>query len=175
MQSGELPVFFAGDVTGAHPLLHEAGDDGRIAGINAASDSIQRFRRKTPLAITFCDPNIATVGKRWSELDQDETAVGEIKLAPVGRAMIMSKNRGIIRVYANRRDGTLLGASLFCVKGENLAHLLAWSIQQGLTVFDLLRMPYYHPVIEEALQAALRSLAAKIENQPAGVVDIEPL
>jgi len=175
MQTGDLPVFFAGDVTGTHQLLHEAGDEGRIAGINAASDSLQRFRRKTPLAITFCDPNIACIGAYLPDLDPDETAIGEIRLAPVGRAMIMSKNRGIIRVYADKRDGRLLGATLFCVKGENLAHLLAWCIQKQMTVFDLLRMPYYHPVIEEALQAALRNLAGKIENQPGGVLDLEPL
>jgi dihydrolipoamide dehydrogenase len=89
--------------------------------------------------------------------------------------MIMTKNRGLIRVYGDSKSGKLLGASLFCVKGENLAHLLAWCIQQELTVFDLLRMPFYHPVIEEALQAALRDLAAKVENRPSGILDIEKL
>jgi len=175
MQCGDTRIFLAGDVTGAHPLLHEAADDGRIAGINASSESSTAYRRKTPLAITFCDPNIAIVGTPWSELDQDQVAIGEVKMAPVGRAQMMSKNRGIIRVYADKADGKLLGATLVCVKGENLAHLLAWSIQQGLTVFDLLRMPYYHPVIEEALQAALRFLAQKIDHQPGPVPDIEEL
>lgn len=175
MQCGSAPVYLAGDVTGAHPLLHEAGDDGRIAGINASSDTVTPYKRKTPLYITFCDPNIALIGKSWSELDHEQTAIGEVKLAPVGRAQMMSKNRGIIRVYADKTDGTLLGATLVCVKGENLGHLLAWCIQQNLTVFDLLRMPFYHPVIEEALQAALRFLAQKVQNQPGPVLDIEEL
>jgi len=175
MQCGDAPIFIAGDVTGAHPLLHEAGDDGRIAGINAASDTVTAFRRKTPLAITFSDPNIAMVGARYSGLDMDTTVIGEVRMAPVGRAQIMSRNRGIIRIYADRTNGTLLGATLVCVKGENLAHLLAWCMQQKLTVFDLIRMPFYHPVIEEALQAALRFTAAKVENKPGPVLDIEPL
>ena len=175
MQCGDSPVYLAGDVTGAHPLLHEAGDDGRIAGINASSETVTAYKRKTPLFITFCDPNIALIGKTWSELDHEHTAIGEVKLAPVGRAQMMSKNRGIIRVYADKTDGKLLGATLVCVKGENLGHLLAWCIQQNLSVFDLLRMPFYHPVIEEALQAALRFLAQKIENQPGPVLDIEEL
>ncbi|HBE92142.1 MAG TPA: dihydrolipoyl dehydrogenase [Gammaproteobacteria bacterium] len=175
MQCGDAPVYLAGDVTGAHPLLHEAGDDGRIAGINASSDTVTAFKRKTPLAITFCDPNIAIIGTPWSALDHEQTAIGEVKMAPVGRAQMMSKNRGIIRVYADKTDGRLLGATLVCVKGENLAHLLAWCIQQNLTVFDVLRMPFYHPVIEEALQAALRFTAQKVENQPGPVLDIEEL
>jgi dihydrolipoamide dehydrogenase len=56
-------------------------------------------------------------------------------------------------------------------KCENLAHLLAWSVQQELGVLDLLRMPYYHPVIEEALQAALHDLLAKLDLQPSGLVE----
>ena len=52
-----------------------------IAGFNAVGDKIQRFQRKVPLFINFCDPNICIVGQRWDELDQETTAVGEIKLA----------------------------------------------------------------------------------------------
>ena len=32
LQLGDAPVFFAGDVNELHPLLHEAADEGRIAG-----------------------------------------------------------------------------------------------------------------------------------------------
>ena len=165
MQVGDLPVFIAGDVTANRPLLHEAGHEGRIAGFNAMQEKPVAFRQKTPLAITFCDPNIAAVGLQLDELDAESIAIGEINFAPVGRALIIGKNRGVLRVYADKRDGRLLGAVMACVKGENLAHLLAWSIQQGLSVFDLLKMPFYHPVIEEALQAALYSLLGQIEKK----------
>jgi dihydrolipoamide dehydrogenase len=49
-----------------------------------------------------------------------------------------------------------------------LAHLLSWSIQQGMTVEQMLRMPFYHPVIEEALQGALNDLSRKLEIEPDG-------
>ncbi|NIP73349.1 MAG: dihydrolipoyl dehydrogenase [Gammaproteobacteria bacterium] len=165
MQVGELPVFIAGDATGERPILHEAGDEGRIAGYNAVHEPVARFRRKTPLAITFCDPTVATVGSAWDELDPERIAVGEMRLGPVGRALIMGKNKGMIRLYADRSDGRLLGAALAAPRGEDLAHLLAWSTQQGLTAADLLKMPYYHPTIEEALQAALRDLRRNLGLQ----------
>jgi dihydrolipoamide dehydrogenase len=50
-----------------------------------------------------------------------------------------------------------------CVKAENLAHLISWSIQSGMSVFDMLKMPFYHPVIEEALQAALYNVLAQLD------------
>ncbi len=170
MQVGDLPVFLAGDVTGERPLLHEAGDEGRIAGQNAVSEQVTAYRRKTPLSITFCDPNIVQVGQRHADLDPDSTVIGEMQMAPVGRALIMAKNKGIIRVYAEKASGRLLGAEMICAKAENLGHLLAWSIQQGLTVGDLLRMPFYHPVIEEALQAALYDLYAKVDAKNPGPI-----
>ena len=165
MQIGHSNIFIAGDANGDRQLLHEAGDEGRIAGFNATADSIQAFKRKTPLYITFCDPNIVSVGARYSELDPETTAMGEIKMAPVGRALIMSKNKGIIRVYADKQSGKLLGAEMIAAKGENLGHLLAWCIQKEMTVGELLQLPFYHPVIEEALQAALYDLYSKVESK----------
>lgn len=175
MQVADLPVYIAGDVTGDKAILHEAGDEGRIAGFNAARERPVAFRRKAPLAITFCDPNIATVGAAWSTLDPGEVAVGEVQFGPVGRALIMGKNRGLLRVYGDRSTGRLLGAAMVAPKGEHLAHLLAWSIQRCLTVHDMLRMPFYHPVIEEALQAALYNLAGQVGGGPENPVELEPL
>lgn len=165
MQVGDLPIYIAGDVTAERPLLHEAGDEGRIAGYNAATGSNTAFKRKTPLNIVFSDPNIVHVGRRYSELDLDTAVVGEMPIAPVGRALIMAKNRGIIRVYADQASGMMLGAEMICVRGENLGHLLAWCIQQEMTVGQLLQMPFYHPVMEEALQAALNDLYSKVDKK----------
>jgi dihydrolipoamide dehydrogenase len=174
MQCGNASIYIAGDVNLERPLLHEAGHEGRVAGYNAVRQGAQMFRRKTALAITFCDPNIATVGTQLDELDESSIAIAEMQFGPVGRALIMGKNRGVLRVYVNRKDGLVRGAAMACAKGEHLAHLLAWSIQQGMTVFDMLKMPYYHPVIEEALQGALYGVLHDIEKQEE-TVELEKL
>ncbi len=173
MQVGGLRIFIAGDVNGERQILHEAGDEGKVAGYNAARDEISSFRRKVPLFINFCDPNICAVGTRWNDLDSETTAVGQINFAPVGRALIMGKNRGVLRVYGDKKSGRILGSEMIGPKGENLAHLLCWCITQGLTVGQLLRMPFYHPVIEEALQAALYDLYSKVEAKNEGLTELE--
>ena len=45
---------------------------------------------------------------------------------------------------------------------EHLAHLLAWSHQQKLTIRQMLAMPFYHPVIEEGLRTALRDADGQV-------------
>ncbi len=163
MRCGESRVFIAGDVSGTDQVLHEATDEGRIAGFNAARDEPFSFRRKTPLAITFTSPNISQIGAAFDSLS-DQVAVGEMRLGPVGRALIMGANRGIVRVYADKKSGVLLGATVVAERGENLAHLLAWCIDEQMTVPQLLRKPFYHPTMEEVLQGALRDVLPKIEG-----------
>ena len=175
MQVGELPVFIAGDATGEKAILHEVADEGRIAGYNAAREQVRAFRRKVPIAITFCDPNIASVGAAWTELNQESIAVGEMRIGPVGRALIMGRNRGVLRLYADKNTAKLLGAAMIAPGGEHLAHLIAWSIQQGLTVFDMLKLPYYHPTLEEAIQSALQAMAARLKGAASDLASLDSL
>lgn len=174
MQIAGMPIFIAGDVGAGRQILHEAADEGRIAGSNAVATNVTGYRRRTPLSITFTDPQIAHVGMPFSRLDPEQSALGEIRFGPVGRALLMAKNKGVLRVYGHRQHGRLLGASMIAPNAEHLAHLLAWSIQHDQSVFDLLKMPFYHPTIEEGLQAALRDLKKRVERSD-GTLELDRL
>ena len=159
MRIGDTPVLLAGDADGMKPLLHEAADDGHIAGINAAGEEPVRLPRRTALSIVFCDPEVAIVGLRARDLDEAQVLTGEVDFASQGRARIQQENRGLMRLYAAKGDGRLLGAEMAAPAGGHTAHLLALAIGRGLTVHDLLRMPFYHPTVEEGLRRALRQIA----------------
>ncbi|MGB7946678.1 MAG: dihydrolipoyl dehydrogenase, partial [Candidatus Binatia bacterium] len=161
LQVADLPIFIAGDANASLPVLHEAADEGRIAGFNAVQKKPRCFKRRTRLKIVFSEPNVAVVGKSFAEVKNQEIAIGEARFERQGRARIMAENPGILRVYGNRSDGRLLGAELAAPAGEHLAHILAWVIERRATVFEALQMPFYHPVVEEGLQTALRDLSGK--------------
>jgi dihydrolipoamide dehydrogenase len=164
-------IYFAGDVNAQRPVLHEASDEGRIAGYNSVRPETQCFRRREPMGIVFCDPNIAYVGKTFKELSSSgvEFITGENSFRGFGRTIVMGQEKGVLRVYADSKNGLLLGAELITPGGEHLAHLLAWVVNLQLTVFDVLSMPFYHPVLEEGLRAAFRELAAKAEDKPSSL------
>lgn len=169
MRAGDSHIFIAGDVTGDVPLLHEAADGGRIAGDNAGRyPDIRTGLRRAPLSIMFTDPNIATVGHSYSELDslQCGYAIGQVDFEGQGRSRVMLVNRGLLRVYGEYGTGLFLGAEMIGPRMEHIAHLLAWAYQQRMTVSQMLDMPYYHPVIEEGLRTALRDLNAKLHIGP---------
>jgi dihydrolipoamide dehydrogenase len=164
LQVAGLPVFLTGDVNAEVPLQHEASDDGHIAGLNAMAPSVGRFARRTPLSIVFCDPNLAAVGLGLAELDRGRVVVGEARFTNQGRARMMLRNAGVLRLYANREDGQLVGAELFAPEGEHLAHWLALAIHRRSPVRDLLRAPFYHPTVEEGLRTALREIARQLPD-----------
>ncbi len=56
---------------------------------------------------------------------------------------------------------------------EHTAHLLAWAIQQRLTVDQALAMPFYHPVVEEGIRTALCDLQNKLKFAPPAGEDCE--
>ncbi len=166
LQVADLPLFIAGDVNADRSILHEASDEGRIAGYNAVRKDRRHFRRRAGLRMAFCEPNLAVVGSSFRELEGQDIAIGQVRFEGQGRSLIMAQNAGILRIYGHRESGKLLGAEMLAPAGEHLAHLLSWAVQQEMTVFDALSMPFYHPVIEEGLRTALRDLGDKVNAKP---------
>ena len=170
MRIGDTPVLLAGDASGAKPLLHEGADEGHIAGLNATSDEPIRLGRRTPISVVFCDPEVAVIGDPAGSLDPEDVLAGEASFASQGRARIMQENRGVMRLYAAKGDGRLLGAEMAAPAAEHMAHLLALAVGRNLTVHDLLRMPFYHPTVEEGLRTALRAIARQLP--PCSISDL---
>ena len=163
MQCGISPIFIAGDAGDDLPILHEAADEGRIAGENAARfPDVREAPRRTPLAVVFSDPQLAVVGARHADLPPGTFVTGEVSFEDQGRSRVMLRNTGLLHVYADIATGRLVGAEMIGPDAEHLGHLLAWSIQAEFTVERTLAMPFYHPVVEEGLRTALRDADAKL-------------
>lgn len=172
LQVADRPVFIAGDVNEDRPLLHEAADEGRIAGDNAGRFPDVRGRpRRTPLAVVFSAPQMALAGASHAELSAAGVRfeTGSVSFDDQGRSRVMGLNQGALRVYAEVGTGRFLGAEMLGPAAEHLGHLLAWSAQRGDTVQQMLDSPFYHPVIEEGLRTALRQLKRALHMGPAPV------
>ncbi len=156
---GVSNILIAGDADSAPPLLHLAAFDGKTAGSNTRSDT-RVIPALTMLSVVFCHPQIMQVGERYQALCERKAdfKIGSIDWQEQGRARVMRVNKGLLRLYGEVETERLLGAEMIGPAAEHLAHLLAWSLQSGATVSELLARPYYHPCIEEGLRTALRDL-----------------
>ena len=169
MQTSIPHIFIAGDASNQLPLLHEASDQGKIAGENAGTyPVIHKGLRRSPIGVVFTNPQIASIGLRYAQVVQryknmECVAIGEVSFRNQGRSRVMLVNKGHMRVYAEQGSGLFIGAEIVGPAAEHLAHLLAWAHQQKMTIPQMLDMPFYHPVIEEGLRTALRDVNAKLK------------
>ena len=172
MQIEDLPIYIVGDVNADRPLLHEAADEGRIAGYNVVNPQ-KEFKRKVPLAVVFTDPNIAFIGQDYKSIKEDNNVItGTYDFSKQSRAMLMNTNKGIANLYVEKSTGKLLGAQIAVPRGEHLAHHLAWAMEQELTVFDMLTQPFYHPTFEEGLYALLLNCVKKLGIKKEGILEV---
>lgn len=172
LQTSVSSIFIAGDASNQLPLLHEAADQGRIAGDNSGRfPDIRAGLRRSKISAVFSDPQIAMVGETYREISNRlgncgcfET--GEVSFENQGRSRVMLRNKGMLHVYGEHGTGRFLGAEMMGPNAEHLAHLLAWAHQNKMTIAQMLDMPFYHPVIEEGVRTALRDLNAKLHLGP---------
>lgn len=170
MQTSIPHIFIAGDASNQLPLLHEASDQGKIAGENAGKyPNISQGLRRSMIGVVFTNPQIASIGARFATLQaqygaefEQKVCIGEVSFRNQGRSRVMLVNKGHLRVYADKQTGLFLGAEMVGPAAEHIAHLLAWAHQTKMTVPQMLDMPFYHPVIEEGLRTALRDVASKL-------------
>ncbi len=170
LQCGDSSIFITGDANNDILLLHEAADEGRIAGANAASyPEVHAGHRTSPITVVFTDPQIALVGNSYNQLKETPNCcfvTGKVSFENQGRSRVMLKNKGILHIYAEYGSGMFLGAEMFGPRAEHIAHLLAWAHQKRMCIPEMLEMPFYHPVIEEGVRTALRDANKKLHIGP---------
>ena len=164
LQIGDLPVYIIGDANGVRPLLHDSIEEGKIAVANILAGHPVPFRRRVPLAIAFTGPQVVAVGAQLDELDPETIAIGTGAAMNNGRSHVRAETEGLVRLYADKASGRVLGAALAIGDAEHLGHWLALAIERGLSVAECLAAPFYHPVLEETLQMALQDCLTHCEG-----------
>ena len=120
------------------------------------------------MGIVFSSPEMASVGQNYKQLKDQNIAftTGFVSYEKQGRALVLGKNKGAIEVYIDNKSQKLLGAELFVDAAEHMAHLLAWMIDEELTLEDILDKPFYHPTLEEGLRTALKHARRQLDTIP---------
>lgn len=163
MRCGESHIYVAGDVTEDLSLWHEAYIEGRIAAESAlTATGAKEGKRAVPLGIYYTDPQMASVGVPYTELNTDEIVIGTARMSGGPRHAIYHDARGMLQIYASKVDGRILGAEIFGRGAEHMAHTLALAIEYKADVAGMLEMPFYHPCLEEVMQDALINASKKL-------------
>lgn len=156
-------VFGVGDVTGLGGFTHVAYYHGqvvarRLRGIDAKADHTAVPR------VTFCDPEIASVG--LSEAAAREQGVDVIVATAdpgeTARGQIYDFNGGVIKLVGDRARGILVGATLVTPRAGEIVGELVLAIKLGTPLRTLADVIHPFPAFNRVLGESLERLAAQV-------------
>lgn len=166
MRTSQPHIFAVGDCNGIHEIVHIAVLQGEVAGHNAAraDGPARRHDDRLKMAITFTDPQVATLGRSERECQAEDLPyrVASHPFADHGKSMCLGETHGLAKVLCDPTSGQILGAGICGPEAGELIHELAAVMHFGGTVRDLAQIPHYHPTLAEILTYPAEELASRL-------------
>ena len=162
MRTSVPHIFVAGDVTGHHQILHFAAEMGKIAGMNAVSDGLEKMNYdQHMLAISFDQFPSAFIGLTETEAKKRgiDVVTSTRHFNSIGLGILKRQEYGLWKLVVEANTGKVLGSQVLgpAVAGE-LVQLLVPVIYNGNTADDILSMTWYHPTFAEILYSLARDI-----------------
>lgn len=167
LRTSQPHIFAVGDVTNLYDIVHIAIQQGEIAAYNAChpAEPAQLFDDRLVTEVIFTDPQIAVVGLS-ERACRDRGIVYLTASYPFpdhGKAMVLGTSHGFVKLLAAPRTGELLGAAIVGPEACELIHELIAVMYYHGTVYDLTRMPHYHPTLAEIITYPAESLVEQLK------------
>jgi pyruvate/2-oxoglutarate dehydrogenase complex dihydrolipoamide dehydrogenase (E3) component len=152
MRAGDR-IWAAGDVTGIAMFTHAGKYQARVAAADAAGQPARADHRAVP-AVTFTDPQVASVGRTTGE----GLVVGERTSTARLSTYERPKRPGFLKVFADRERRVLVGA---CAVGPEAGEWLGQvtlAVRAEIPIDVLLDTIQPYPTFSEAVYFAVRDL-----------------
>ena len=168
MRTSVPNIFAVGDVTNKIQLAHVASYQAGIAVKNALGGNAEADYRVIPSTI-FTFPEIGQVGLNERQCNESgrDFQTGWFPFQASGKALCDGKERGMVKLFADTGDGTIMGASAHGEEAATLISELAVAMQTGTTVSQLAEVVHSHPTLPEMIkEAAEDALGRAVHKVP---------
>lgn len=166
METTRAGVFAAGDCTPLPQFVYVAARAGTIAAENAVGAGGARLDLSAMPAVTFTDPQVASVGLT----EEKARRRGEVVVARalgmdhVPRALANRDTRGLIKIVARESDERILGVHVLSPAAGEVIQTAVLAIKLGLTVADLSATLFPYLTEVEGLKLAAQSFEREITH-----------
>jgi len=156
MRTGVDHLYAIGDIVPGFALAHVASHEAVVAVEKIAGHDPEPVRMDLMPRVTFCRPQIASVGMTEAEAREAgrEVKVGSFPFRALGKATIVGEIDGFAKLVADAETGLLLGAHLI---GPHAGDLLAEPTLARLveaTTAEIAMSVHAHPTLTEVLAEA---------------------
>ena len=158
-------VYACGDCSGPHEIVHIAIKQGEHAAKHALGMKSIPVHYENLLTVIFTDPQIAAIGLCEKQLHEKGIHYLEAvyPFNDHGKSILMNATFGFVKIYADPKDGTLLGAECVGKEASELIHSMSVAITLKAKASELLKANWYHPTLSEIWEYPLEELADNCE------------
>jgi dihydrolipoamide dehydrogenase len=147
-----------------HPMLaHVASHEGIVAAETIAGVTTRPLDYDRVPSVTYCEPEVASVGLSESEATRQGYSVKTAKypFAPVARARISGETDGFVKVVADDRYGEILGVHIIGPKATELIAEACVALNLETTGEELVRTIHAHPTLAESVGEAAHGIVGQ--------------
>ena len=156
MRTGAEHLYAIGDIVPGFALAHVASHEAVVAVEHMAGHDPEPVRMHLMPRVTFCRPQIASVGMSEEEAKAagHEIKVGSFPFRALGKATIVGEVDGFAKFVADAGSGLLLGAHIIGPHaGDLLAEPTLALLVEG-TAAEIAMSVHAHPTLTEVLAEA---------------------
>ncbi|MFK5882640.1 MAG: dihydrolipoyl dehydrogenase [Sulfurospirillum sp.] len=150
-------IYALGDVIPTPALAHMAYHEAKVVANNILN-TIKKEPSKTIPFVTFCNPQVASVGLNEKTLKKSDIDY-EVKkqfFKSSSKAKIKGDDGGFIKLLCEENSGVILGGAIIGQEATELIHLLLIAVNQSLTIDNLKDMVFAHPTLSESIGEMLQ-------------------
>jgi pyruvate/2-oxoglutarate dehydrogenase complex dihydrolipoamide dehydrogenase (E3) component len=162
LQTTAPHIYAAGDVCGPLLYTHFAHYQGRVAAANMFLEAPAPADYRVVPRVTFTDPPIASVGLTEAGAAEAGRNVrsATFEVASLGKALVDSEDRGLVKLVADARTGEILGGHVASPAAGEVIHEVAAAMVARATVRDLAEAIHAFPNFAEGVKAAAKKWLA---------------
>ncbi len=156
MRTGAPHLYAIGDIVPGFALAHVASHESVVAVETMAGHDPEPVRMDLMPRVTFCRPQIASLGLTDEEAREagHEVKTGSFPFRALGKATIVGEIDGFAKLVADAGSGQLLGAHIIGPHaGDLLAEPTFARLVEG-TVGEIAMSVHAHPTLTEVLAEA---------------------
>jgi pyruvate/2-oxoglutarate dehydrogenase complex dihydrolipoamide dehydrogenase (E3) component len=163
LRSTSPDVWVAGDATGDLLFTHVGTYEAELVVKDILGRPERRDYRVVP-RVTFCDPEVASVGITEQEARDDgrDVITSVVPVQDNERARIEGSTHGLVKLVADRGTGELLGGHIVGEEAGALIHQVVLLMRTGGAVSVAASAIYAYPTLAETVKGALLGIARQV-------------
>ncbi|MDA7847876.1 dihydrolipoyl dehydrogenase [Sulfurospirillum sp.] len=152
LQTNNPNIYAIGDVLTTPALAHSAYNEASVVANNIINEVTCKPLTVIPF-VTFCQPQVASVGKNEKILKEEGIEYTAIKhfYKSSAKAKIKGDDSGFIKLLCDKHSDVILGGTMMGNDTTEHIHQILIAINAKLTRDELANMVFAHPTLSESL------------------------